>query len=155
MSKNSVCRAYLWNHTSYGCLCYTSVKWKYLQLFFAFFQNFYFCVTRRVKVKKWPKMTTNTVRCALYLRNHTPYDLWSSLMVHRRKGIISPFFFLHFFQMLIFGVNSGVKGQKRPKMTKNYICHTPYFRKHISYDHDFWYTNVKWWHFQNFLPPKR
>ena len=73
--KNSVCRAYLWNHTSYGYLCYTSVKWKYHQLFFSFYQNFYFCVVRRVIVKKWPKMTTNTVRCALYLRNHTPYDL--------------------------------------------------------------------------------
>ena len=65
-------------------------------------------------MKKWPKMTANTVRWALYLRNHTPYDLNS----WHTGGIISPefflfcFVFLQFFQMLIFGVKSGVKGQK-------------------------------------------
>ena len=33
-------------------------------------------------------------------------------------------------------------------MTKNYICHTPYLRKHTPYDRDFWDTYVKWWHLQ-------
>ena len=28
----------------------------------------------------------------------------------------------------------------------NYICHAPYFRNSIAYDHDFWYTCVKWYH---------
>ena len=37
-------------------------------------------------------------------------------------------------------------------MTKNYVCSTPYIMKHTSYDHEFWYTCVKWWllYFQDF-----
>ena len=33
-------------------------------------------------------------------------------------------------------------------MTKNFVCHTPYFKQHTSYDCCFWYTCVKWWHLQ-------
>ena len=33
----------------------------------------------------------------------------------------------HYMPFLIFGVVSGVKGQK---MTKNYVCHTLYLRNH-------------------------
>ena len=33
-------------------------------------------------------------------------------------------------------------------MTKNYVCRTPNLRKHTSYDREFWYTKIKWWHFQ-------
>ena len=28
----------------------------------------------------------------------------------------------------------------------NYICHAPYLRNSIAYDHEFWYTCVKWWY---------
>ena len=31
---------------------------------------------------------------------------------------------------------------------KNYIRHAPYLRNTIGYDHDFWYTCVKWWYLQ-------
>ena len=31
---------------------------------------------------------------------------------------------------------------------KNYICHAPYLRNSIAYDHEFWYTCVKWWYFE-------
>ena len=27
----------------------------------------------------------------------------------------------------------------------NYICHPPYLRNSIAYDHDFWYTIVEWY----------
>ena len=41
-------------------------------------------------------------------------------MIHICKRIISPGFFLRFFQILIFGVNSGINGQKKsPKMKAN------------------------------------
>ena len=30
----------------------------------------------------------------------------------------------------------------------NYICHLSYHRNIIVYDHDFWYTCVKWWYLQ-------
>ena len=33
-------------------------------------------------------------------------------------------------------------------MTKIFVCCTPYLMKHTSYDCDFWYTFVKWWHLQ-------
>ena len=47
------------------------------------------------------------------------------------ERIISPGVFLHFFQILIFGINSGKKGKKWPEMTKNYVCaNTPYLSKH-------------------------
>ena len=39
-------------------------------------------------------------------------------MVHMCKRIISPGVFLQFFQILIFGVNSGAKEKKWPEMTK-------------------------------------
>ena len=32
------------------------------------------------------------------------------------------------------------KGKKWPKMTKNYVCWTLYFRNHMSYDLHLWYT---------------
>ena len=28
----------------------------------------------------------------------------------------------------------------------NYIWHTQYLRNSVAYDHDFWYTCVKWWY---------
>ena len=34
---------------------------------------------------------------------------------------------------------------------KNYIRHVPYLRNSVAYDHDFWYTWVKWWYLQAFF----
>ena len=45
-------------------------------------------------------------------------------MVHMCRMIVSPGFFLHFSQILVFRVNSGVKGQKWHKMTKNCLSHS-------------------------------
>ena len=47
------------------------------------------------------------------------------------KWVISPAF-LHFFHILIFGVNNGIKGQKIDQNDKKNTC-----------DFDFWYTSVK------------
>ena len=59
------------------------------------------------------------------------------------KRIISTGF-LKFFPNLIFSVNIRVKGEKMAQNDqKIYVCHTPYLRKHISYDCDFWYTCAK------------
>ena len=56
-------------------------------------------------------------------------------MVHMCKRIICPVASLHFFQILIFGVNSGSKKKKRPEITKNYVCpSTPYLSMHTSFD---------------------
>ena len=38
------------------------------------------------------------------------------------------------------------------KKTKNiYICHAPYLRNSIAYDHDFWWACVKWWYLLAFF----
>ena len=62
--------------------------------------------------------------------------------VHVKKDNISRCF-SHFFQILIFVVNSGKRAKKCPKITKKYVWCTPYPRKHASYDGDFWYIYVK------------
>ena len=59
-------------------------------------------------------MTQNDKKlCLLCLISQELYIIWSSFMVH-----ISCFFFPHFSQILIFRVNSGVKGQKKKKGLK-------------------------------------
>ena len=48
-----------------------------------------------------------------------------------------------FFSMLklwFFRLLRGWKGTKLPKMAKISVCHTLYFRNHISYDLHLWYT---------------
>ena len=66
--------------------------------------------------------------------------------------IISPGAFFHCFEIYIFqalrdggGEGGGaVKGQKIAQNEKNnYICHAPYLRNSIAYDHEFSYTCVK------------
>ena len=76
--------------------------------------------------------------------------MWSWLMAHICKRIIFPGVFSHFFQILIFGVNSGAKEQKMA-WNDNYVCCTPYLSNHTSHDHVFCYTSWKWWHLQRFF----
>ena len=63
------------------------------------------------------------------------------------------FFFLFLFFILIFravrrrGGGEGMRrgdGKKWPKMRNNYIRHASYLGNGIAYDHNFWYTYVKW-----------
>ena len=68
------------------------------------------------------------------------------------KMMISPDIFFHFLEIFIFRAVTGVKGQKIAKMkNNNYICHLPYLTNSITYDHDLWYTCVKWWYLQDFF----
>ena len=46
-------------------------------------------------------------------------------------------FVLQFFRILIFGFNSGVKGQKMAQKDKKYVCRTPHLRKHHFFKTDF------------------
>ena len=83
------------------------------------------------------------------------------LMVHICEVIISPGIFFIFWKLWFLGLL--IKGQKvvqndkklclsgstrKSKMTKNSVHCTPDLRKHTSYDCDFRYTCVKWWHLQ-------
>ena len=86
----------------------------------------------------------NSVCWTSYLRNHTSYQgcIWSWLMVNTCKRIISAGIILHFFQILILGVNSGAEEQKMA------CASTPYLSKHTSYDRIFCCTSLKLWHIQ-------
>ena len=114
MTKNLVCRtSYLGNYIWYDChLWYTCVKGWYLQVFFffIFFSKFLsFCVVRETKEQK---IVQNDKKfCMGCLISQEPCIIWSSFILHMCKRIISPGFFLHFLQILIVVVNSGVKGQ--------------------------------------------
>ena len=71
------------------------------QFFFHFFKMLIFWVARRVKCKK---MAQNDKKfCFPCLVLQEPYIIWSSLMPHMCKRIISPGVFLHFFQILFLG----------------------------------------------------
>ena len=54
---------------------------------FFIFSKFWFFGLGQSKVRKWPKMTKN---CLLHLIFQEPYVIWSSLMVHMCKRIVSP-----------------------------------------------------------------
>ena len=82
-------------------------------VFFNFCQNFDFLGHHG---GKRPKMRKNSVCHALYLGNHTSYDLH----LHLCKVIIYPFL-KNCFQILIFSINSGVKGQKMAQNDKK-LC---------------------------------
>ena len=52
--------------------------------------------------------------------------------------------FFRFFKVFIFRAVRRVTGQKIAQMKNtNFICHAPYFRNSIVYDHGFRYTCVK------------
>ena len=67
------------------------------------------------------------------------------------KMMISPELFFIFWKFWFFGLleSGGIKGQQNsPKRKTDYICHVPYLRNSIEYDHYFWYTCAKWWYLQ-------
>ena len=92
--------------------------------FFHFFQISFFGL---LEGGQRGKMTQNDKRlCSLCLISQELYIIWSSFMVH-----ISCFF-SHFSQILIFRVNSGVKGQKKKKKKKRAQKYKNSVMLHIS-----------------------
>ena len=76
--------------------------------------------------------------------------IWSWVLVHLCPGFLFIFLKFSFFGLLEGSGGGGVKGQKLPKMkNNNYICHMPYLKNSIAYNHDFWYTCVKWRYLQS------
>ena len=76
------------------------------------------------------------------------YIIWSYYLIHMYKWwYLQAFFFFIFFNFDFLGFYRKCK--KYPEMKiNNYICHAPYLRNSIAYDHDFWYTCVKSWYLQ-------
>ena len=128
---------------------YAFVKWWYLKgFFFQFFKIFIFQAANGVRGQKM--VQNNKKFYPLLTISQEPYIIWLLFMVHICKMIISPgnffFFFFHFYKILVLWIVSGVKKEKLPKMTKNYVHCAPYLRNHTSYDCHLWYTCVKWWY---------
>ena len=110
--------------------------------FFHFFKILIFRVVRRVKGQKMAQNDKKLV--APYISGIMHYMIF--IMVHMFERIIYPSVFLHFFKILIFGFNSGVKLQKMAQNDKKIMSVALHMSGsiHTSYgDHDFWHTCVK------------
>ena len=101
---------------------------------FYFFKILIFKVVKSIKGQR---MAQNDKKlCLQCLISQEPYFIWILFMLHMCKRIIYPVFYI--FQNLIFGIASGVKGQKMAKNDKKLsVCSNRYLRKHTSY---YWCT---------------
>ena len=85
-----------------------------------------------------------------YLKNSITYnhDFWCTCV----RWCMSRCFFPFFLKFLFFGLLRGWKVKNLPKIKYNsYNRHAPYPKNSIAYDHEFWYTCVKWWYLQVFF----
>ena len=71
------------------------------------------------------------------------YTIWSRFLVHLCEMIISLGIFFSSLKFSFLGLLGGKRAKNSPKW-KTTICHAPYLRNSIAYDHNFWYTFVKW-----------
>ena len=98
--------------------------------FLHIFKILIFWIVRGVKVQKnspkWQKILSVTRSTS-----QEPYIIWFSFMVHICKPIISPGGFFIF-------------SKKWSRMTKDYVCCTPYLRKHTSCVCHLWCKCVIW-----------
>ena len=112
--------------------------------FFIFFKILIFHVVRGVKGQKMVQNDKKAKNCSLSRSiSHQPYIIWLSFMVHMFKVIISLGGFSIFSKFWVF-VLLGGKGVKNSPKWQKIVCHTPYLRKHTSYDFHLRYTWVKW-----------
>ena len=117
----------------------TSVKWC-LQFFIS--KLCFLGVASGVGKRAKKKAQNDKKFCLSCSISQELYIIWLSFVVHKYKILISQVFFI-FSNFWFFHIVSGVRGQKWPRMTKNSVCCAPYLRNQRSYDHYFWYINVK------------
>ena len=79
------------------------------------FQNFNFPGRQGGEGQKWSKMTKNSICCALYFRNHIPYDLYLWYVCMYKRISSSGIFFI-FSKFWFFGFWGAWKGKKWPKI---------------------------------------
>ena len=107
---------------------YTCIKWWYLEVFFSFFKILIFWVVRGLKVEKIAQNEKQQyIHHAPYFRNSIAYDhdFWDTCVEWYLQVLFS------FFQNLIFGIFSEVKGQKMAQNDKKlcllrFISEKPY-----------------------------
>ena len=116
------------------CMCKMMI---YPGIFFIF-SKFWFSGLKRVKM-----VQNNRKVSPLCSISQEPYIIWLSFMMHMCKMIISPgVFFFYLLQFWFSRSSGGWKCKTWPKITKNFVCCTLYFRNHISYDLHLWYTYI-------------
>ena len=148
MTKNYVCCTwYLRNHTYMIVICSTPL-WNDISpgAFFYFFKILIFWVVRMVKGQKMAQ--NDKKNCPSHFISQEPYIIWSWFMVFMCKRIISPGIFYIFSKFWFSGSIVRKKSKKWPKITKNYVCCTPYQSKHTSFDCVFCCTSLELWHLQ-------
>ena len=120
-------------------------------IFFTFLKIWFFGLLGGVKGQKIGQNGKYLHLSCTISQEH--YSIWSRFLVHLCKMIsLGTFFFFIFLKFLFFRLfeGGGGKGAKIAQKIKNNncICHLPYPRGNIAYDHDFWYACVKWWYLQ-------
>ena len=85
-------------------------------------------------------MVQNNKFCLSRSISQEPYIIWLSFMVYICKMIISSGVFFIFSKFWFSRLSWGWKDKKWPKMTKIPVCCSLYFRNHIAYDLNLWYT---------------
>ena len=159
MTKNYVCHIpYLRKHTSYDCdFWYTCVKWWHLQKLFSFFFLFWFCWLLGVGKVKWQKMAQNDKKfCLSHSVSQELYLIWlwflESKIVYQIKIIkikISICLFKHFY--FLGGVPISICHFFCSSVLCPFVHCAPFPRNCTSYNHNLWYTCVKWWYLQQFF----
>ena len=99
-----------------------------------------FQVVRGVKEQKIIQNDKKVISVTLYILGTIHHMIL--FMVRMYKVVISPGIFLHFFEIFVFGVISGVKEQKMAQNDKKLCLSRSVFRNRKSYDCHFWYTWV-------------
>ena len=92
---------------------------------------------------KWQK----TVCCALYISQES-YIIWSMFIVHMCNRMISPgFFYIYSKFLFLEWASKREKNSPKWRIIMFAVFHISW-SIYASYDCDFWYTCVKWWHLQ-------
>ena len=119
-------------------------------IFFIFFEIFIFWAVRGVKGQKIAQNEKRKLHlsCAI---SQEQYSIWSWFSYSCIKWWYLQAFF-HFFEILIFLVFRGLKGQKMVQNDKKKnVRWSPYPRNHTSYNCHLCCTFVKWYYLQAFF----
>ena len=86
------------------------------------------------------------------LFSYSAYEKKDKYLIDFTFELVSGGYYIHW-EVRRECVKSGVSwsDQEGWNVCNNYICHLPYLRNSIVYDHDFWCTCIKWWYLPAFF----
>ena len=121
-------------------------------VFFSFFLIFIFQAVRRVKRQKIAQKEKYQSHLSRTIFQEQ-YSIWSWFLVHLCKMMISPCIFSFYKIFIFWGCYRGKREKHCPKWKTTITSVTCHYLKKVctAYDHDSWYTYVKWWYLQGFF----